>query len=169
MVQTSLDAAESLAEHSHQLIDRYLVEWRSSTIPASLDSFYSNVSIDMILHGLFMHHICYGSHKRHRFEELDLEAFYDGWVASAASALSTFDDYSKDNQGIPDAIFQHLYAKDAEQTVALRVLAPGSERESRAPYGTALHRELSWVCVWTRQQRISVTLIPMRIVTGPHR
>lgn len=117
LVRASLDQAESVAKHFEGLIDRYLHNYRSPSIPPQLAAFYADVSRRMILYGLFMHFICFGSNNRVKFKQLDSERLYDLWEERAVRALSKLDAYSKDNQGVPDAVFRELYALDAEPAV----------------------------------------------------
>ena len=86
-VRANLDQAETIAGHFESLIDRYLREWRSPAIPSKLDSFYSGVSERMILFGLFIHFICFGSSNRVKFTRLDPEQFYRSWAEDSVRGV----------------------------------------------------------------------------------
>lgn len=117
-VRANLDLAQSVADHFEALINRYLKNYRSPNVPAELGSCYVAVSPGMLMYGLFTHFICFGSDNRVRFQQVDQQHLYNRWEEMAVKALSTFDEYSKENQGVPDALFQELYALDVEPTVS---------------------------------------------------
>lgn len=115
-VCASLDLADSMAKHFAVLIDRYLQTYRSPTIPPMLSSFYADLSPRMLMYGLFTHFICFGSDNRSKFERLDQQNLLQIWEEMVARALSTLNDYSRNNQGFPDAMFRQLYAVEGERT-----------------------------------------------------
>ena len=117
-VQASLDLAQNVADHFEALIDQYIQDYRSPNVPAELESCYATVSPKMLMYGLFTHSNCYGSDNRVKFQQVDQQHLYNRWEDMAARALSTFNQYSRENQGIPDALFQELYALDVEPTVS---------------------------------------------------
>lgn len=116
-VCASLDLAERVAKHFVVLIDRYLQAYRSPSIPPTLSSFYADLSPRMLMYGLFTHFICFGNENRSKFERLDQQNLLLMWEKMATRALSILNDYSRDNQGFPDALFQQVYAVEGEQTV----------------------------------------------------
>jgi hypothetical protein len=116
-IHASLDLAENVAKHFARVIDAYLQYYRSPAIPPKLASSYSVVSPRMLMYGLFTHFICFGSDYRDKFQMLDEKRLWKRWNEMAVRALSIFSSYSKDHQGVPEALFLELYALDAEPSV----------------------------------------------------
>jgi hypothetical protein len=120
-VELSFDFAENMAKHFESLLDRYLRDCRSPSIPPQLASFYADMSRRMFLYGLSLHFLLVSSSdrlaKRIGYYGLDSEHLYEVWETWTPTALAELDHYSRDNHGLPDNAFRLLYAFDVDDTV----------------------------------------------------
>lgn len=117
LVEATLNQAETILPHLNSVISRYFSVWQSPTIPIHLLSEYREVSERMIHYGFFTHFTCFGSERRARFREVNLEGLCRAWFEMAGPALGVFTTYNKRHLNVPEIIFSELYGLEFESLV----------------------------------------------------
>ncbi|MBC8030182.1 MAG: hypothetical protein H7Z16_08730 [Pyrinomonadaceae bacterium] len=128
LLEASVRVLPYIKDHERQLIDgekavvflspivaKFLTSFDVSSAPLEMRSHLQRTAEALVVYGLLTHCLLFqGDSRRKADSHLDLEELYDAWLIQSLTATSTLGAYDKNNQGIPNVIFDAVFGEQVE-------------------------------------------------------
>lgn len=128
LLEASVRILPHIRDHQRQLIDgekavvflspmiaKFLTSFDVSSAPVEMRSHLQRTAEALVVYGLLTHCLLFQDDCRGEANSLlDLEQLYDEWLIQSFTATSTLEAYDKNNQGIPNAIFDAVFGEQVE-------------------------------------------------------
>ena len=128
LLETRVQVLPHIKDHQHMLIEgeevaaflspivqKFLTTFDVGSAPLEMRSHLLRIGEGLVVYGILTHCLLFqGDCRGKANRQLDLDDLYGEWLMQSLTATSAVRAYDKNNQGIPNAIFEVVFSEEIE-------------------------------------------------------